>query len=41
MIAFFADNIGLLAPLVVAGFAAGYAGGLFGIGGGIIMVPAI
>lgn len=41
MISFFAENIGLLGLLVVAGFAAGYAGGLFGIGGGIIMVPAI
>lgn len=31
----------LLAGVIMAGFAAGYAGGLFGIGGGIVTVPAL
>jgi len=31
----------LLAGVLLAGFASGYAGGLFGIGGGIVTVPAL
>ncbi len=31
----------LLAGVLIAGFASGYAGGLFGIGGGIVTVPAL
>lgn len=31
----------LIAGVLVAGFAAGFAGGLFGIGGGIVTVPAL
>ncbi len=39
--AFFADNLFLIAAMLGAGFASGFAGGLFGIGGGIITVPAL
>lgn len=42
MIADFLANHALLsAGVLIAGFAAGFAGGLFGIGGGIITVPAL
>ncbi|MEO1240376.1 MAG: sulfite exporter TauE/SafE family protein [Pseudomonadota bacterium] len=41
MLDFVSDHSLLIAGVVVAGFAAGYAGGLFGIGGGIITVPAL
>ena len=38
---FLAANPVLLVSLLIAGAAAGFAGGLFGIGGGIITVPAL
>lgn len=38
---FLADHSLLIAGVLVAGFFAGFAGGLFGIGGGIITVPAL
>lgn len=41
MMEFVADNLYLIVGMLVAGFAAGFAGGLFGIGGGIITVPAL
>ena len=41
MIEFITSNPLLISGVLVAGFAAGYAGGLFGIGGGIITVPAL
>lgn len=38
---FIADHWLLFASLLVAGFASGFAGGLFGIGGGVITTPAL
>jgi uncharacterized protein len=37
----FQDHGVLLVGVLIAGFASGYAGGLFGIGGGIVTVPAL
>lgn len=36
-----ADVIGFMAALAAAGLAAGFVGGLFGIGGGVVIVPAL
>jgi len=41
MVDFFFDHSLLIVGVVIAGFAAGFAGGLFGIGGGIVTVPAL
>ncbi len=41
MLDFLANHGPLLAGVIIAGFAAGFAGGLFGIGGGIVTVPAL
>jgi uncharacterized membrane protein YfcA len=41
MLEFISDHSFLLAGVLIAGFAAGFAGGLFGIGGGIITVPVL
>jgi uncharacterized membrane protein YfcA len=39
--AFFSDHALLIVGVLAAGFATGFAGGLFGIGGGVITVPAL
>ena len=41
MLEFLADHNVLIVGVLIAGFAAGFAGGLFGIGGGIVTVPAL
>ena len=41
MTQFVADNLFLILAMLGAGFVSGFAGGLFGIGGGIITVPAL
>ncbi len=41
MLEFIVDHQFLLASILVAGFAAGFAAGLFGIGGGIVTVPVL
>lgn len=41
MIAFLAEHGALLLAVLAAGFASGFAAGLFGIGGGIVTVPAL
>jgi uncharacterized membrane protein YfcA len=38
---FVTSHVGLVAGVLVAGLAAGFAGGLFGIGGGVVTVPAL
>lgn len=38
---FLSEHGVLIAGVLVAGFAAGFAGGLFGIGGGVVTVPAL
>jgi len=38
---FLAEHGWLVAGVLAAGFASGFAGGLFGIGGGIVTVPAL